>query len=69
VPVVSIVLPIGIPCGYQIVVIVVAVFPSLVTIPSATRVVLRLVIVFVITTLPWPSYVILTISPAVGDFH
>jgi hypothetical protein len=69
VPVVSIVLPIGIPCCYQIIIIVVAVFSPLMTIPSATRVVLRLVIVFIITTLPWPSYVVFTISPAVGDFH
>ncbi|KAK1611600.1 hypothetical protein QYE76_035273 [Lolium multiflorum] len=69
VSIVSIVLSIGIPCGYQIVIIIVAVLPSFVTIPSATRVVLRLVIIFVVTALSWPWYIVLTISPTVGDFH
>ena len=67
--VVPIILPIRVPCGYQVVVIIVAVLPPLVAIPSATRVVLRLIIVFVVTALSWPSHVVLAISPAVGDFH
>ncbi|KAK1667393.1 hypothetical protein QYE76_055552 [Lolium multiflorum] len=67
--VISIILPIRIPCGYQVFVVIVAVLPSFVTIPSAARVVLRLVIVFVVTALSWPSHVVLAISPTVGDFH
>ncbi|KAK1669863.1 hypothetical protein QYE76_058022 [Lolium multiflorum] len=67
--VIPIVLPIRVSCGYQVTIVIAAVFPLLVAIPSFTRVVLRLVVVFVVTALSWLSYVVLTISPAVGDFH
>jgi hypothetical protein len=62
-------LSIGISCGYQVVVIVTAVLPFLTTIPSSARIVLRLIIVFVIAALSWPSYIVFAISPAVSDFH
>ena len=67
--VIPIVLPIRVPCGYQVVVIIAAVLPSLVAIPSTTRIVLWLVIVFVVTALSWLSNVVLAIGPAVGDLH
>jgi hypothetical protein len=67
--VVPIILPIRVTCGHQVIVIVTAVLPSLVAIPSTTRIMLRLVILFVVTALSWLSNVVFTIGPAVGDFH
>ena len=67
--IVPIILPNRVSCSHQVVVIVAAVFPLLVAIPSSTQVVLRLVVVFVVTALSRLLYVVLAISPAVGDFH
>jgi hypothetical protein len=67
--IIPIISSIGISRGYEVVVIVTAVIPFLTTIPSTTRIMPRLIIVFVVTTLSRPSYVVFAISPAVGDFH
>jgi hypothetical protein len=67
--VVPIILSIRVTCGHQVVVIVTAVLPSLIPIPSTTRIILRLVILFVVAALPWFSDIVFTIGPAVGDFH
>jgi hypothetical protein len=62
-------LPIGISSSYQVVVIVTAVFPLLATISATTRIIFRLIIVFIVAALSWSSHVVLAISPAVGDLH
>ncbi|KAK1698018.1 hypothetical protein QYE76_014715 [Lolium multiflorum] len=67
--VIPIVMSIGVSYGYQVAIVIVAVLPPLVLIPSAARIHLRLVVIFIIAALPRSSHVVLTISPAVGDFH
>jgi hypothetical protein len=67
--IVPIILPIRVACGHQVVVIVTAVLPSLVAIPSTTRIMFRLVIFFVVAALSWLSNVVFAIGPAIGDFH
>jgi hypothetical protein len=55
--------------GYNVSIIVSAVFPLLAAASSMTRIMSRLIIIFIIATRTWFPNVIFSISPSIGNLH